>query len=178
MPEKQTKTQQNTEEQATEKNAPAKRAAKKPAAAKTTAAASKEAAPAKNEKAKKTTAIDEIMTAVKNMSVLELSELVKALETEFGVSAAAPVAAVAAPTEAAAAPSAEEQTEFTVILKDMGANKINVIKAVRELTTLGLKESKDLVESAPKPVKEGVNKDEAATAKQKLEAAGATVEIK
>jgi len=177
MAEKEAKTEQNTEEEATEKKAPAKRAAKKPAAAKTTAA-SKEAAPAKDKKAKKTTAIDEIMTAVKNMSVLELSELVKALETEFGVSAAAPVAAAAAPAEVAAAPSAEEQTEFTVILKDMGANKINVIKAVRELTTLGLKESKDLVESAPKPVKEGVNKDEAATAKQKLEAAGATVEIK
>jgi len=178
MAEKEAKTEQSTEEEATEKKAPAKRAAKKPAAAKTTAATSKEAAPAKAEKAKKAPVIDEIMTAVKNMSVLELSELVKALEAEFGVSAAAPVAAVAAPAEAAAAPSAEEQTEFTVILKDMGANKINVIKAVRELTTLGLKESKDLVESAPKPVKEGVNKDEAATAKQKLEAAGATVEIK
>lgn len=171
MAEKEAKTEQSTEEEATENKAPAKRAAKKPAA-------SKEAAPAKAEKAKKAPVIDEIMTAVKNMSVLELSELVKALETEFGVSAAAPVAAVAAPSEAASAPSAEEQTEFTVILKDMGANKINVIKAVRELTTLGLKESKDLVESAPKPVKEGVNKDEAATAKQKLEAAGATVEIK
>ena len=171
MAEKEAKTEQSTEEEATENKAPAKRAAKKPAA-------SKEAAPAKAEKAKKAPVIDEIMTAVKNMSVLEQSELVKALETEFGVSAAAPVAAVAAPSEAAAAPSAEEQTEFTVILKDMGANKINVIKAVRELTTLGLKESKDLVESAPKPVKEGVNKDEAATAKQKLEAAGATVEIK
>ena len=141
MAEKEAKTEQSTEEEATEKKAPAKRAAKKPAAAKTTAAASKEASPAKGEKAKKTTAIDGIMTAVKNMSVLELSELVKALETEFGVSAAAPVAAVAAPSEAASAPSAEEQTEFTVILKDMGANKINVIKAVRELTTLGLKES-------------------------------------
>ena len=178
MAEKEAKTEQSTEEEATEKKAPAKRAAKKPAAAKTTAAASKEAAPTKAEKPKKTKVIDEIMTAVKNMSVLELSELIKALEAEFGVSAAAPVAAAAAPTEASAAPSAEEQTEFTVILKDMGANKINVIKAVRELTTLGLKESKDLVESAPKPVKEGVNKDEAATAKQKLEAAGATVEIK
>jgi large subunit ribosomal protein L7/L12 len=102
------------------------------------------------------------------------------LETEFGVSAAAPVAvAAAAPTaEAAAAPEAEEQTEFSVILKDVGANKISVIKAVRELTTLGLKESKDLVEGAPQPVKEGVSKEEAATAKQKLEAAGATAEIK
>jgi len=126
------------------------------------------------------TPTEEIMTAIKNMTVLELAELVKALEAEFGVSAAAPIMATApaaAPSEAAA-PAAEEQTEFSVILKDIGANKINVIKAVRELTTLGLKESKDLVESAPKAVKEGVNKDEAAAMKQKLEAAGATVEIK
>jgi large subunit ribosomal protein L7/L12 len=133
-------------------------------------------------KAKKAGAIDEIMTTIKGMSVLELAELVKALETEFGVSAAAPVAvAAAAPAGAeAAAPAAEEKTEFTVILKEIGAatNKINVIKAVRELTNLGLKESKDLVEGAPKPVKEGVNKDEAAAAKAKLEAAGAKVEVK
>ena len=130
-------------------------------------------------KAKKSGAIDEIMTAIKGMSVLELAELVKALETEFGVSAAAPVAvaAAAAPAAEAAAP-AEEKTEFTIILKEIGANKINVIKAVRELTNLGLKESKDLVEAAPKPVKEGVNKDDAAAAKAKLEAAGAKVEIK
>jgi len=134
---------------------------------------------AKAEKPKKGGVIDEILTAVKGLSVLELAELVKAMETEFGVSAAAPmaVAAAAAPAEAAA-PAAEEQTEFTVILKEIGANKINVIKAVRELTQLGLKESKDLVEGAPKPVKEGVNKDEAAAAKQKLEAAGATAEVK
>jgi len=110
--------------------------------------------------------------------VLELAELVKALETEFGVSAAAPMVATAvAPTEAAA-PAAEEQTEFSVLLKDIGANKISVIKAVRELTTLGLKEAKDLVESAPAAVKEGINKDEATTIKQKLEAAGATAEVK
>jgi len=129
-------------------------------------------------KEKKKTPTEEIMTTIKNMTVLELAELVKALEAEFGVSAAAPmVAAAAAPTEAAA-PAAEEQTEFSVLLKDIGANKISVIKAVRELTTLGLKESKDLVESAPTAVKEGVNKDEAAAMKQKLEAAGATVEIK
>jgi large subunit ribosomal protein L7/L12 len=133
---------------------------------------------AKAEKPKKSTAIDEIMTAIKGMNVLELAELVKALETEFGVSAAAPVAVAAAPAAAAAAPAAEEQTEFTVILKTIGANKINVIKAVRELTSLGLKESKDLVEAAPKAVKEAVSKEEAATAKQKLEAAGATVEVK
>ena len=178
MAEKEAKTEQNTEEEAAEKKAPARRAAKKSTAAKTTADVSKEVVPAKTEKTKKATAIDEIMTTVKNMSVLELSELIKALEAEFGVSAAAPMAAVAAPSEASAAPAAEEKTEFTVILQDMGANKINVIKAVRELTTLGLKESKDLVESAPKAVREGVNKDEAATIKQKLEAAGATVEIK
>jgi len=132
------------------------------------------------EKEEKKTAVEEIMTTIKNMSVLELAELIKALEAEFGVTAAAPVAAAAAaaaPTAEAAAP-AEEKTEFTVILKDIGANKISVIKAVRELTTLGLKESKDLVESAPKPVKEGVTKEEAAAMKEKLEAAGATVEIK
>ena len=112
------------------------------------------------------------------MTVLELAELVKALETEFGVTAAAPVvaAAAAAPAEAAA-PSEEEKTEFNVILKEIGANKISVIRAVRELTTLGLKESKDLVEGAPQPVKEGVGKDEAAAAKAKLEEAGATAEI-
>ena len=136
-------------------------------------------APAAVKKEKKPTAIEDIMATIKNMTVLELAELVKALEAEFGVSAAAPVVAAAAalaPTEAAAA--AEEKTEFSVILKDIGANKISVIKAVRELTTLGLKESKDLVESAPKPVKEGVSKEEADTAKQKLEEAGATVEIK
>ena len=134
---------------------------------------------AKVEKEKKTMAIDEIMAAIKNMTVLELSEMVKALEAEFGVSAAVPVAtAAAAPTEAGASSApAEEKTEFNVILKDIGANKISVIRAVRELTTLGLKESKDLVESAPKPVKEGVNKDEAAAAKQKLEEAGATADI-
>ena len=131
----------------------------------------------KAEKSKKATAVDEIIAAIKDMTVLELSQLVKSLEEEFGVSAAAPMmAAVAAPTEAAA-PAAEEKTEFTVILKDIGANKINVIKAVRELTALGLKESKDLVESAPKAVKEGISKEEAATVKQKLEAAGATADI-
>jgi large subunit ribosomal protein L7/L12 len=130
-------------------------------------------------KAKKSGAIDDIMTTIKGMTVLELAELVKALETEFGVSAAAPVAvAAAAAPSGEAAPAAEEKTEFTVILTDIGANKINVIKAVRELTNLGLKESKDLVEGAPKPVKEGVNKEDAAAAKAKLEAAGAKAEIK
>ncbi|RLC94687.1 MAG: 50S ribosomal protein L7/L12 [Chloroflexi bacterium] len=126
---------------------------------------------------------DEMIAAIKNMTVLELSELVKALEEEFGVSAA-PVAmaapAVGAPgaAPAAAEPAEEEQTEFSVILKEIGANKINVIKAVREVTTLGLKEAKELVESAPKPVREGVTKEESVTIKEKLEAAGATVEVK
>jgi large subunit ribosomal protein L7/L12 len=130
------------------------------------------------DKPKKSAAIEDVMTTIKGMSVLELAELVKALEAEFGVSAAAPVAVAAAAPVAEAAPAAEEKTEFTVILTAIGANKINVIKAVRELTNLGLKESKDLVEGAPKPVKENVSKEEAATAKQKLEAAGATVEVK
>ena len=156
---------------------PVKEAEKKPKAAK--AVASKPSATAEV-KGKKATAVDDIMATIKNMTVLELSQLVKALEDEFGVSAAAPVVAApapAAPTGAAPPAAAEEKTEFSVILKDIGANKISVIKAVRELTSLGLKESKDLVESAPKPVKEGVNKDEAAAAKQKLEEAGATAEI-
>ena len=123
--------------------------------------------------------IDEIIAAVKEMTVLDLSKLVKALEEEFGVSAAAPMmAAVAAPAAGGPAVEEEEQTEFNVILKDAGANRIGVIKAVRELTGLGLKEPKDLVEGAPKAVKEGVSKEEAATAKEKLEAAGAAVEVK
>jgi large subunit ribosomal protein L7/L12 len=126
------------------------------------------------------TKVNELIESIKGLTVLELADLVKALEKEFGISAAAPVAVAAAPAAgAAAAPAAaEEKTEFTVVLKDVGANKINVIKAVRELTNLGLKESKDLVEAAPKPIKENVNKDDAAAAKAKLEAAGATVEIK
>jgi large subunit ribosomal protein L7/L12 len=126
---------------------------------------------------------DEMIAAIKNMTVLELAELVKALEKEFGVSAApvavaAPASASAAGPAAPAAQAAEEQTEFTVILKEIGANKINVIKAVREVTTLGLKEAKELVESAPKAVKEGVAKDQVRVIKEKLEAAGATVEVK
>ncbi len=124
---------------------------------------------------------EEIIGVIKNMTVLELSDLVKALEKEFGVSAAAPIAvASVAGASAGAAPAAaaEEQTEFTVVLKEIGANKIQVIKTVREVTGLGLKESKDLVEGAPKPVKEGVSKEEAATIKQKMEASGATVEVK
>jgi large subunit ribosomal protein L7/L12 len=120
-----------------------------------------------------------IIDAVKTLNVLELSQLVKALETEFGVTAAAPVAVAVAGAATAAAPAeVEEKSEFSVILKSFGANKIAVIKVVRELTNLGLKESKDLVEGAPKAVKENVNKQEAATIKEKLEAAGATAEIK
>ncbi len=125
--------------------------------------------------------VEQALALVEGMTVLELSQLIKGMETKFGISAAAPMvaapAAGGAATAAAAAP-VEEQTEFTVILKEIGANKINVIKAVRELTSLGLKESKDLVEGAPKPVKEKVNKDDAAAARAKLEAAGATVEVK
>lgn len=114
---------------------------------------------------------------VKVLTVLELSELVKALEEEFGVSAAAPMAA-AAPAAAAAAPVVEEKTEFNVILKEVGADKIKVIKVVRELTGLGLKEAKDLVDGAPKTVKENVTKEEAAAVEAKFKEVGATVEIK
>ncbi len=125
---------------------------------------------------------EQVLEAIKGMTVLELAELVKALEQTFGVSAAAPVAVAAAPTAAgapaeAAAPAEEEKTEFTVQLKEIGPNKINVIKAVREVTTLGLKEAKDLVEKAPTVVKEGVNKEEANQIKSKLEAAGAVVVV-
>jgi large subunit ribosomal protein L7/L12 len=116
------------------------------------------------------------------MSVLELSELVKAFEERYGVTAAAPVAVAAAPAAggdgAAGAAASEEQTEFDAVLTDVGANKILVIKAVRELTGLGLKEAKDLVDAAPKPVKEGVTKEEAEATKEKLAEAGATVEVK
>jgi large subunit ribosomal protein L7/L12 len=119
----------------------------------------------------------EILDKIASMTVLELSELIKAVEEKFGVSAAAAVA-VAGPAAAAAAPAVEEQTEFTVVLATIGDNKVNVIKAVRELTGLGLKEAKDLVDGAPKPVKEGVNKTDADAAKKKLEDAGAKVEVK
>ena len=120
----------------------------------------------------------EILDAIAAKSVLEISELIKLMEEKFGVSAAAAAVAVAAPAAGAAAPAAEEQTEFTVILAEIGANKVNVIKAVRELTGLGLKEAKDLVDGAPKPVKEGVNKADAEAAKKKLEEAGAKVDVK
>ncbi len=120
---------------------------------------------------------DQIIEAIESMSVLELSELVKALEEKFGVSAAAPVA-VAAAGAAAGGAAAEEKSEFDVILKDAGAGKINVIKAVREITGLGLKEAKAVVDGAPKAVKEKVSKADADEIKAKLEAAGATVEVK
>lgn len=126
---------------------------------------------------------EQALEIIKQMTVVELANFVKILEKEFGVSAAAPVAMVAsaaAPAAAAAGaePAAEEQTQFTVVLKAFGESKINVIKVVRELTGLGLKEAKELVEGAPKPVKEGVSKEEAANMKAKLEGAGATVEVK
>ena len=119
----------------------------------------------------------EILDKMSSMTVLELSELIKAMEDKFGVSAAA-AAAVAGPAAAAPAAAAEEQTEFTVVLAAFGENKVNVIKAVRELTGLGLKEAKDLVDGAPKPVKEGISKADAEAAKKKLEEAGAKVEVK
>jgi large subunit ribosomal protein L7/L12 len=122
--------------------------------------------------------VNEIIELVKGLSVLELSELVKAFEEEFGVSAAAPVAVAAAPGAAPAAESAEEQTEFDVILAAAGDKKINVIKVVREITGLGLKEAKDLVYGAPKPVKEKIEKAEAEEIKKKLEEAGASVQVK
>jgi large subunit ribosomal protein L7/L12 len=127
---------------------------------------------------------EEIIEAIKGMSVLELNELVKALQEEFGVTAAAPVAVAAMPGMAAAgaaaeaAPAEEEKTSFDVILKSVGEKKIQVIKVVREITNLGLKEAKDLVESAPQPIKQGVTKEEAEQIKAKFEAEGATVEIK
>ena len=128
---------------------------------------------------------EEVLEAIKQMSVMDLADLVKALEDEFGIKAAAPMAMAAAPAAGAvagapagdAAPAEEEKYDFTVTLADIGANKINVIKAVREITTLGLREAKELVESAPVKVKEGVVKDEADKAKEALEAAGATVQV-
>ena len=124
---------------------------------------------------------DEVMAAIKEMNVLELADMVKALEEEFGISAAAPVAVAAAPAAGGAADAGaaadEEKTDFQVTIKEIGPNKINVIKAVREVTSLGLLEAKELVEAAPTAVKEGVVKDEADTIKSKLEEAGAVVEI-
>ena len=120
---------------------------------------------------------EQVVDYLSNLPVIQIAELVKELENKWGVSAA-PVAVAAAGGGAAAAPAAEEKTEFTVVLAEAGANKINAIKVVREITGLGLKEAKDLVEGAPKPVKEGIGKDEAEEIKKKLEAAGAKVEVK
>ena len=122
--------------------------------------------------------VTKLIEEVKVLTVLELSELVKALEEEFGVSAAAPVAVAAAPATGAAAPAAEEKTEFDVILKSAGAEKIKVIKVVRDATGLGLKEAKDLVDGAPKPVKEGISKADAEALKAKFEEVGAEMELK
>ena len=124
--------------------------------------------------------VETILDEIKGLTLLEAAELVKKMEESFGVSAAAaaPVVMAGGPAGAGAAAAAEEKTEFTVVLSDVGPNKINVIKAVREVTSLGLKEAKDLVDGAPKTVKEGVNKDEAAQIKKKFEEAGAKVEIK
>lgn len=121
---------------------------------------------------------EEVVEFISNMTVLELSEFIKELEDKFGVSAAAPVAAVAAAPAAAAAPATEEKTEFDVVLKEVGANKIAVIKAVRAITDLGLKEAKAKVDSVPSTIKEGVSKDDAEAAKKQLTEAGATVELK
>lgn len=148
------------------------------------AAKEKPKAKAKGGKAKVAAKVEKAFDIIKEMTVLELRDLNKQIEEEFGVTAAAPVALAAAPAAgpggaAAGAPAAEEEkTEFTVLLKDIGANKINVIKAVREVTTLGLKEAKDLVESAPVAVKEDIAKEEAENVKKKLEEGGATVELK
>jgi large subunit ribosomal protein L7/L12 len=121
---------------------------------------------------------DDFLTALDSMSVMELNDLVKAIEEKFGVSAAAPVAVAAAPAAGGAAAAAEEKTEFTVVLAATGEKKVEVIKAVRAITGLGLKEAKDLVEGAPQNVKEGVSKEEADKFKKELEAAGAKVELK
>jgi large subunit ribosomal protein L7/L12 len=121
---------------------------------------------------------EEILDAIAQMSLIDITELVKAMEEKFGVSAAAPVAMVAAAGAGAAAPVVEEKTEFTVVLKAAGEKKVEVIKAVRAITGLGLKEAKDLVEGAPQTVKDAVSKDDAAKFRKELEAAGATVEVK
>jgi len=122
--------------------------------------------------------VDEVLEVIKGMTLIELRDLNKAIEEEFGVTAAAPMAMAMAPADGGAAAAVEEQDSFTVMLTDFGANKIGVIKVVRELTSLGLKEAKDLVEAAPKPIREDVTKDEAQKAKAALEEAGAKVELK
>jgi len=143
-----------------------------------------EEAPQPKKKSKGMTTKEDIIAAIKSMTVMDLADLVKTLQSEFGVSATpmamgiAPAATGAAPSEAVEAPPEEEQTEFAVILTSIGEKKIEVIKAVREVTALGLKQAKDLVEAAPQTVKEGVSKEEATNTKQTLEAAGATIEVK
>jgi large subunit ribosomal protein L7/L12 len=122
--------------------------------------------------------VESILEEIKGLTLLEAADLVKKMEETFGVSAAAAAPVMMAGGGAAGAAPVEEKTEFSVVLTDVGANKINVIKAVREVTSLGLKEAKDLVDGAPKPIKEGVNKDEAATIKKKFEEVGAKVEVK
>jgi large subunit ribosomal protein L7/L12 len=122
--------------------------------------------------------VESILEEIKGLTLLEAADLVKKMEETFGVSAAAAAPVMMAGGAAAGAPAAEEKTEFQVVLTDVGANKINVIKAVREVTSLGLKEAKDLVDGAPKPIKDGVSKEEAATIKKKFEDAGAKVEVK
>jgi large subunit ribosomal protein L7/L12 len=124
------------------------------------------------------TKVETILEEIKGLTLLEAAELVKKMEETFGVSAAAAAPVMMAGAAGGAAAPVEEKTEFSVVLTDVGANKINVIKAVREVTSLGLKEAKDLVDGAPKPIKEGVNKDEAATIKKKFEEVGAKVEVK
>ena len=124
------------------------------------------------------TKVEGILEEIKGLTLLEAADLVKKMEETFGVSAAAAAPVMVAGGAAAGAAPVEEKTEFSVVLTDVGANKINVIKAVREVTSLGLKEAKDLVDGAPKPIKEGVNKDEAATIKKKFEDVGAKVEVK
>jgi large subunit ribosomal protein L7/L12 len=180
------KAAEETQPQAEKEEAKAEKAeakAEKAAAKAEKAEAKAEKAPKATAKAGATMSKDDLIAAIKNMTVLELSELVKALEEEFGVSAAAPVAVAATAGAAGAAEAAapaeeeEEKTEFNVTLKDIGANKIQVIKTVREVTGLGLKESKELVEAAPTSLKEGVNKEELATIKEKMEGAGATIEV-
>lgn len=179
--------EEETKMEAAEAKPTAKKVARKPKTTKsvttetqTTEKATAETKSPVTSEVKKTSALDEVMNLVKNMTILDLSELVKAMEDEFGISAALPVVAGLAPgtSAEAAGEEAEEQTEFDVILKEIGPNKINVIRAVRALSSLGLKESKDLVESAPKTVSEKVSKEEAAQVKAKLEEAGATAEIK
>jgi large subunit ribosomal protein L7/L12 len=178
MPTRQTKKVSAEETPAEGVEAAAEEAAEEPVKEST-----KSTARAKEERKTMANRVDEAFELIKGMTILELRDLNKRIEEEFGITAAAPVAMAAAPAPAVAAPGGapaaeeEEKTEWTVVLKDMGANKINVIKAVREVTTLGLKEAKDLVESAPTNVKEGVTKEEAEAVRAKLADAGATVEL-